>query len=196
MIMGGTVDRPPFQWFEQLSVRAFLALRPYRESIVALVSLMLDSGLPCFRGQTIKLLRQRFMPNLSDREAANNYVRLVRTCVDHWRANAYDYLQYYQNQIPCQALALLGAHSHSFVQPLLLTYYSYLLAVIIPYPPACPPAVYFITYNLDQLVFILSFVLIIESYLFSFAVCVCVWGRISIIIRCFVPKTIKQKYFL
>uniref|UniRef100_A0A0X3PB50 1-phosphatidylinositol 4-kinase n=1 Tax=Schistocephalus solidus TaxID=70667 RepID=A0A0X3PB50_SCHSO len=101
MIMGGTVDRPAFQWFEQLSVRAYLALRPYREAIVALVSLMLDSGLPCFRGQTIKLLRQRFMPTVSDREAANAFIRMVRACVDHWRAKSYDYLQYYQNRIPC-----------------------------------------------------------------------------------------------
>ncbi|KAL5111912.1 Phosphatidylinositol 4-kinase alpha [Taenia crassiceps] len=76
MIMGGTTDSSAFQWFEQLSVRAFLALRPYREAIVALVSAMLDSGLPCFRGQTIKLLRQRFMPSLSDRDAGNAYIRL------------------------------------------------------------------------------------------------------------------------
>ncbi|KAL5966648.1 putative phosphatidylinositol 4-kinase alpha-like protein P2 [Taenia solium] len=101
MIMGGTTDSSAFQWFEQLSVRAFLALRPYREAIVALVSAMLDSGLPCFRGQTIKLLRQRFMPSLSDRDAGNAYIRLVRACVDHWRAKSYDMLQYYQNQIPC-----------------------------------------------------------------------------------------------
>ncbi|KAM7540134.1 hypothetical protein Aperf_G00000023823 [Anoplocephala perfoliata] len=101
MIMGGTIDSPAFQWFEQLSVRAFLALRPYREAIVALVSAMLDSGLPCFRGQTIKLLRQRFMPSVSDREAGNSYIRLVRDCVNHWRAKSYDMLQYYQNQIPC-----------------------------------------------------------------------------------------------
>ncbi|VDO14189.1 unnamed protein product [Rodentolepis nana] len=101
MIMGGTIDSSAFQWFEQLSVRAFLALRPYREAIVALVSSMLDSGLPCFRGQTIKLLRQRFMPNLSDRDAGNSYIRLVRACVDHWRARSYDMLQFYQNQIPC-----------------------------------------------------------------------------------------------
>lgn len=101
MIMGGTIDSSAFQWFEQLSVRAFLALRPYREAIVALISAMLDSGLPCFRGQTIKLLRQRFMSSVSDRDAGNAYIRLVRDCVNHWRAKSYDMLQYYQNQIPC-----------------------------------------------------------------------------------------------
>lgn len=100
MVMGGKLDSPAFQWFEQLSVQAYLVLRPYQEAIVALVSLMLDSGLPCFRGQTIKLLRQRFTPLLSDRDAANHYLRVLRTCCDHWRANTYDFIQYFQNQIP------------------------------------------------------------------------------------------------
>ncbi|CAH8857858.1 unnamed protein product [Trichobilharzia szidati] len=100
MIMGGRMDSPPYLWFEHLSVQAYLALRPYQEAIVALISLMLDSGLPCFRGQTIKLLRQRFAPQLSDREAAASYLRIMRTCLAHWRDKSYDVIQYMQNQIP------------------------------------------------------------------------------------------------
>lgn len=100
MIMGGRVDCPSYLWFEHLSIQAYLALRPYQEAIVALVSLMLDTGLPCFRGQTIKLLRQRFAPQMTEREAAMFYWRTIRSCLAHWRDKSYDVIQYMQNQIP------------------------------------------------------------------------------------------------
>jgi phosphatidylinositol 4-kinase len=81
-------------------VQAYLAVRPYQEAVVALVSLMLDTGLPCFRGQTIKLLRERFAPGQSDRQAAASMLRILRACCDSWRARSYDAIQYYQNDIP------------------------------------------------------------------------------------------------
>ncbi|KAL3320212.1 hypothetical protein Ciccas_001098 [Cichlidogyrus casuarinus] len=99
MIMGGSVDSAPFHWFEQLTTQAYLSIRPYREAIVALVSLMLDTGLPCFRGQTIKQLRSRFYPSYSDRDAAKAYLKMVHSCLENWRAKTYDFIQYRQNQI-------------------------------------------------------------------------------------------------
>ncbi|MCP9259287.1 Phosphatidylinositol 4-kinase alpha [Dirofilaria immitis] len=86
-IMGGKMEAPSFRLFASLCVQAYLAVRPYYkvfmrklQAFIALVSLMLDTHLPCFRGKTIQQFRDRFAPQLSDRDAAKYMMSIIRNC--------------------------------------------------------------------------------------------------------------------
>lgn len=89
-----------FQACGKYSKKTFVYSRPHCEAIISLVSLMLDTGLPCFRGQTIKLLRGRFSTGATDKEAANYMLQIIRNSFLNFRTRTYDMIQYYQNQIP------------------------------------------------------------------------------------------------
>lgn len=61
---------------------------------------MLDTRLPCFRGKTIQQLRNRFVPEASEREAAKYMMTIINNCYTNVRSKMYDQLQYIQNDIP------------------------------------------------------------------------------------------------
>ena len=57
---GGSAESAPFKRFVELVVRGFLAVRPYCEAVCTLVSLMMDTNLPCFRDNALRKLRNRY----------------------------------------------------------------------------------------------------------------------------------------
>lgn len=66
-----------------------------------MVGMMMDSGLPCFKGDiTIKKLRERFQLDKSDRAAADYMLWCIRQSHENTRSGLYDRFQFYQNGIP------------------------------------------------------------------------------------------------
>lgn len=100
MVLGGSEDTQAFQWFEELCVKGYLACRPHMETIVRCVNPMLESGLPCFKDTTIKKLRQRFVPNKSERDAVHHMRGLVSKAMESFYTKGYDEFQRLTNGIP------------------------------------------------------------------------------------------------
>ncbi|KAF5857163.1 phosphatidylinositol-4- kinase [Aspergillus alliaceus] len=90
----------PYRWFESLVVKAFLASRPYSAKLAHIVSLMLDSGLPCFKPDTLKNFRDRFVLEKSERDAAEYMRELVRKSYMSVSTKGYDQFQLLTNGIP------------------------------------------------------------------------------------------------
>lgn len=103
-LSGGNSHNPtgtqPYRWFESLVVKAFLASRPYSTKLSHIVSLMIDSGLPCFKPDTLKNFRDRFVLDKSEREAAEYMRELTRKSYMHISTKGYDQFQLLTNGIP------------------------------------------------------------------------------------------------
>ncbi|KAL9105900.1 MAG: hypothetical protein Q9227_009011 [Pyrenula ochraceoflavens] len=102
-VMGGhtrSTESQSYRWFEELTVKAFLASRMYVDKLCYLVSLMLDSGLPCFKPQTIGNFRKRFVLERGDREAAEVMKALIKRSEGSVSTKGYDQFQLLTNGIP------------------------------------------------------------------------------------------------
>ncbi|KAK2768778.1 phosphatidylinositol-4- kinase [Arachnomyces sp. PD_36] len=89
-----------FRWFESLTIKAFLASRPYMSKLAHLVTLMLDSGLPCFKTETLSNFHDRFVLEKSEREAADFMRELIRKSYASYSTKGYDQFQLLTNGIP------------------------------------------------------------------------------------------------
>lgn len=98
---GGTRASPSYRAFLELCVRGFLAARGAAEPIIAAVSLMAESGLPCFGyRQPLKSLRERFCLDATDAQAAAFFRRKTEDAYDALSTGIYDTVQFLQQSIP------------------------------------------------------------------------------------------------
>ena len=97
-VLGGDASSPGYTLFAELCVKGYLACRLYSEEIVSIVQQMLDSGLPCFKGElTIRKLRERFQLDKTERGAADFMINCIRQSHENTRSGLYDLFQYAQN---------------------------------------------------------------------------------------------------
>lgn len=99
-VMGGSTDHQSFKWFEELCVKAFLASRQYCDKLSQIVLLMMDSGLPCFKPESVKHFRERFVLDRSEREAADFMKDLIKKSFSSYSTGIYDQFQLLTNGIP------------------------------------------------------------------------------------------------
>jgi Phosphatidylinositol kinase and protein kinases of the PI-3 kinase family len=99
-VMGGSPDHQAFKWFEELCVKAFLASRQYSEKLSQIVLLMMDSGLPCFKPESVKHFKERFVLDKSEREAAEFMRGLIKRSYGSYSTGIYDQFQLLTNGIP------------------------------------------------------------------------------------------------
>ena len=99
-VMGGNTEHQSFKWFEELCVKAFLASRQYCEKLSQIVLLMMDSGLPCFKPESVKHFEERFVLEKSEREAADFVRDLIRKSYASYSTSMYDQFQLLTNGIP------------------------------------------------------------------------------------------------
>ncbi|KAI0404885.1 phosphatidylinositol 3 [Xylaria palmicola] len=100
LVMGGSTEHQAFKSFEQLCVKAFLACRPYAEKLSQIVQLMMESGLPCFKPESVEHFKERFVLEKNEWEAAEFVKFLVKKSAGSYSTMVYDQFQLMTNGIP------------------------------------------------------------------------------------------------
>ncbi|KAF2178530.1 hypothetical protein K469DRAFT_802757 [Zopfia rhizophila CBS 207.26] len=99
-VMGGVTTSQPYRWFEELTIKAFLSSRQHCDHLAHIVEVMLDSGLPCFKPETIQHFKDRFVLDKTEREAADFMRELIRKSASSYSTGGYDRFQLLTNGIP------------------------------------------------------------------------------------------------
>ncbi len=98
-LMGGR-DSQGYKMFTELTIKAFLAIRPHADQLCDACHLMLGTELPSFKGEpTIKRLKDRFQLQLGERAAADYMMGVIRNAHENMRSNVYDGFQKLQKWV-------------------------------------------------------------------------------------------------
>ena len=92
---------PHFDYFKILMIQGFIAVRKHADRIVELVSMMTDSGCPCFKNKMLAVdgLRKRLAMGMSEENVVKHVLTLISDSLDAWRTRQYDYYQRVLNGI-------------------------------------------------------------------------------------------------
>ncbi|EEA08004.1 phosphatidylinositol 3- and 4-kinase family protein [Cryptosporidium muris RN66] len=85
--------------FDDLCLSGFLAVRNHADTLLSLTQLLLNSGIPCFRGNTIDKLKQRLLLNLTQQQASNLFAKKIHNAHNHITTKGYDLVQFIQQGI-------------------------------------------------------------------------------------------------
>lgn len=93
VLMGGK-DSPGFRHFSELTVKSFLACRPYALAIVETSAQMAHAGFPSYKDEhTMDRLRDRFKLDLNEPDAAEYMKGVINNALENPRSIVYDEFQ-------------------------------------------------------------------------------------------------------
>jgi phosphatidylinositol 4-kinase len=97
----GNRKSPEYKYFKKICIRGFLAARRRSQDIIDCVSLMSESGLPCFGyGKPVENLKKRLAIDVNTDAAAAYFEGVVDDAYMKWTTGFYDVIQFLQQGIP------------------------------------------------------------------------------------------------